>query len=415
MSGEPQGALKLAFSGISGRLRAVVTPLGWVMVVIIPLNLIIGYRFGWLELVAAGYACAVLVIIAASYLIGRNAFAISLTVPHRRFVVGEHAAGEITVANPTRRRLSSVKLEMPIGRGRCEITLPSLGRAHRFTHSFVVPTTHRGMLTVGPVRTIRADPIGLVSRELVWGAHQDVFIHPRTIAIPAMTTGYIRDLEGNPTRDLSSSDVSFHALREYAAGDERRFIHWKSTAKTGTFMVRQFEETRRSHLAIALSLHSADYANDVEFEMAVSVTGSLGVRAIRDARDISIVVSDVIADSARRRISAVRNLSTLTRLRLLDDLSLIEHSERSLSMVEIARVAAKEVAGVSVAFLICGSLASPSMIRAASARFAPGIEVIAVVCAPEHRPGLRRVAELSVLTIGYLEDLQKSLARAAGA
>jgi len=41
--------------------------------------------------------------------------------------------------------------------------------------------------------------------------------------------------------------------------------------------------------------------------------------------------------------------------------------------------------------------------------------VLAVVCDPDTVPGLRRVAGLSVLTIGYLEDLQKSLAKSAAA
>jgi hypothetical protein len=44
-----------------------------------------------------------------------------------------------------------------------------------------------------------------------------------------------------------------------------------------------------------------------------------------------------------------------------------------------------------------------------------GVEVVAIVCDPDSIPGLRRVAGLSVLTIGYLEDLQRSLARSAAA
>jgi len=65
--------------------------------------------------------------------------------------------------------------------------------------------------------------------------------------------------------------------------------------------------------------------------------------------------------------------------------------------------------------MICGSTVTPKELRAASTKFEAGVEVVAVVCDPEHIPGLRRVAGLSVLTIGYLEDLQKSLARVAAA
>lgn len=269
------------------------------------------------------------------------------------------------------------------------------------------------MLVVGPVRTVRADPIGLVRRELAWTDQHEMFVHPRTIAIPSTSTGFIRDLEGNPTRDITSSDVAFHALREYARGDERRNIHWKSTAKTGTYMVRQFEETRRSHLVIALSRASSDYADDAEFEMAVSVAGSLGIRAIRDVRNLSVVTSATTPEFAKRKVFAVRSLSTLSPSRLLDDLSIVDHEESALGLTDVARVAAEQVSGISVAFLVCGSMPTPGELRAASTRFPAGVEVVAVVCDPDTVPGLRRVTGLSVLTIGFLEDLQKSLAKAA--
>ncbi len=114
--------------------------------------------------------------------------------------------------------------------------------------TFPVPTARRGVLEIGPARTVRADPVGLVRREVVWTDRTQLFVHPRTIGIPSMSTGLIRDLEGLADADLAASDVSFHALREYLPGDERRHIHWRSTARTGRYMVRQFEETRRSHL-----------------------------------------------------------------------------------------------------------------------------------------------------------------------
>jgi uncharacterized protein (DUF58 family) len=394
---------------------AVVTPLGWVMLVLAPLALLLGYLLGWMELVAVGYAAAILIVIAAIYLIGRSAVDIQLGIQHSRVTVGERAVGLVTARNPTRRRLLGLTVEVPVGSGLAELALPALPKGGSLQREFVVPTARRGVVSVGPVRTVRADPVGLVRRELAWGGARELFVHPRTIAIPSTSTGFIRDLEGSPTKDLSNSDISFHALREYVAGDERRYIHWKSTAKTGTYMVRQFEETRRSHLVIALSLATANYATEEEFELAVSVAGSLGARAIRDARTVSVVTSELTPEFAKRKTLAVRRLPTLTTARLLDDLAVVEHAESAIGIVDVARVTADEVTGISVAFLVCGSLPSAGELRAASTKFAAGVEVVAVVCDPEHVPGLRRVAGLSVLTIGYLEDLQKSLARAAAA
>lgn len=395
------------------RASTVITPLGWVMVGVIPACLVLGYLLDWMELVVVGFAGVVLVVVAAVYLAGRNAFVIELSVPRSRVVVGERASGVVVASNPLRRRVLGSTVEVPVGDGLAEFALPGLSGGAGFRHEFVVPTARRGVLSVGPVRTVRADPVGLVRRELVWSQRHEIFVHPRTIGIPSTSTGFVRDLEGNPTTDLSNSDVSFHALREYTAGDERRYIHWKSTAKTGTHMVRQFEETRRSHLVIALSLAWTNYADEAEFELAVSVAGSLGARAIRDTRTVSVVVSERTPEFAKAKVLAVRHLDTRTRTRLLDGLASVAMAQSAIGVTDVARVTAEEVAGASVAFLVCGSTPTPAELRTASAKFPAGVEVVAVVCDPESIPGLRRVTGLSVLTIGSLEDLQRSLARAA--
>lgn len=404
-----QGAAQSAFA----RAVSVVTPLGWVVLVFAPLALTAGYGINWLELVIAGYIGVLLIVIASIYLIGRTSFELSLLLTRPRVVVGESAEGIVHVHNPTRRRLLGATVEVPVGEALPEFALPSLRRGASFEHAFTVPTKQRRVLGIGPVRTVRADPIGLVRREIELAETAGLFIHPRTIGIPSTTTGFVRDLEGNPTRQLADSDVSFHALREYTTGDERRYIHWKSTAKTGTYMVRQFEETRRSHLVVTLSLAANDYANTREFELAVSVAGSLGVRAIRDAREVSVVVGERTPEFAKRKLFAVSSLDTLTRTRLLDDLTRVELADSALAVSDIARVVGERTVGVSVAFLLCGSPVTATQLRTASAVFPADVEVVAIVCDPKTVPGLRRVPGLHVLTIGSLQDLTKALARSA--
>ncbi|MEQ1736798.1 MAG: DUF58 domain-containing protein, partial [Rhodoglobus sp.] len=320
-------AVRDRLTRVFGKVASVVTPLGWAMVLIVPLALGFGYGLGWVELIVTGYAGLALLVMALVYLVGRTPITITLTVPHNRVVVGEPASGELDAVNPSRRRALGVTVEVPVGQGLVELAIPGLARGAVAARGFTVPTHRRGVVAIGPARTVRADPVGLVRREMIWADVAELFVHPRTIGIPSMSTGFIRDLEGQPTRDLSNNDVSFHALREYIPGDERRYIHWKSTARTGTYMVRQFEETRRSHLVVALSLAASDYGSDDEFEMAVSVAGSLGVRAIRDARTVSVVASELTPQFAKRKVYAVRLLSTVSRSRLLDDLAVVETSE----------------------------------------------------------------------------------------
>jgi uncharacterized protein (DUF58 family) len=407
------GRVRGALARPGRTVASVVTPLGGWVAVLVAASLLLGYLLGWAELVAIGWAGLVLTLIASLYLLGRNAYRVELRLTADRVVVGERVPGHVTVVNSSQRRVPGVRVELPVGGGVAEFLTPSLGRGASTSDDFVVPTQRRGVIPIGPVHLVRGDPLGLFRRERTWDERRELFVHPRTISIPSLSTGLIRDLEGSPTRDLTSSDIAFHALREYLPGDERRNIHWKSTAKAGTYMVRQFEQSRRSHLVVALGLREQAYATDDEFELAVSVTGSLGGRAIRDARTVSVVVSDRAVPGRRDR--GVRRLSTLTRTRLLDDLSRLERSAGAVPLAELGRLAGEATAGISVAFLVCGSTTTLTELRHASRTFPVGVEVVAVICDPEAVPSLRRVAELTVLRIGYLEDLQKSLARSAAA
>ncbi|WP_439563720.1 DUF58 domain-containing protein [Microcella sp.] len=397
---------------VSRVLRAVssvVTPLGWTIAALVPVALIAGYAWGWTELIVLGVVGATLGVVAAAYLLGRTRLAVVLAPPPQRVAVGDPAVARLRVSNPSRRRSFGQLVDVPVGSDIVPVSVPGLAPLADVERELVVPTARRGRLALGPVRTVRADPIGLVRRELVWTEAVEIIVHPRTIDIPSTSSGLVRDLEGQPTRDLTPSDLAFHALREYVPGDDRRHIHWKSTAKTGTFMVRQFEETRRSHLIVALSIASIDFGSDEEFELAVSVTGSLGARAIRDAREVSVVVSAVTPEFAKRAVVALRPLTTLTPSRLLDDLAVVEHGPAALGILDVARLAGESARGVSVAFLVVGSTVTPARLRTAAAGFPPAVEVVVIMCDTAHIPGRRRLGGFSVVTIGSLSDLRRAM------
>lgn len=406
----------LVVGGVVGRwthaVRGVVTSLGWAVIVGAIVALAVGYTWGWIEVIAIGWGLVLLAALASAWLIGRGASEIELVMPTSRVVVGEPAEARLIAANPGRRRFGGVQLEVPVGNRVIELVLPGLPRGGAFDEQFRIPTERRGIVTVGPARTVRADPIGLMRREIVWSTSVELHVHPRTVPIEALSTGFIRDLEGSPTRDLTASDIAFHALREYVPGDDRRFIHWKSSAKTGTFMVRQFEETRRSRLMVLLDLEPGAYVDEAEFELAVGAAASVGARAIRDARTVSFVVSGR-GRGGRGRGSSMRELPTVSRDRLLDALCLVERDDDAAMLADVARSASEGLPGVSLAFLVTGSARGVPPLRAAASWLPAGIEAVAVQCAPEGEASARTVAGLTVFGIGYLEDLRAMLARSA--
>ncbi|MET4224139.1 DUF58 domain-containing protein [Oerskovia enterophila] len=379
-------------------VASVVSPFGWAVLVGTVAAWWTGLLFTWVELLVVAVVLTVALLAAVAFVRGTFKYTVDLDLGQQRVTVGDRAVGRLEVSNQSPRPLLPAVMELPVGAGVASFPVPRLRTGASHEEIFTIPTHRRSVIPVGPVRSVRADPLGLLRREVVWTDPEELFVHPRTKNLSGSSTGFLRDLEGRVTQDISNSDVSFHALRDYVPGDDRRHIHWKTTARTGQLMVRQFEETRRSHLAVILSTRTEDYGHPDEFELAVSSCGSLGLQAIKEDRGLTVLVND-------------GSLRGDNRVRLLDDLARVETRELRTSLVDVARVATASVTDASVVALVVGSSVTPTELRAASARLPQDVRVMAIQCVPGAKVSRHRIAELVVLTIGELGDLPLALRR----
>lgn len=384
-------------------ITAAIRPLAWVLMALAVGFWILGQIAGWAEFTIAAVVIAITVGLCALFLIGRTAYDVSLDLARTRVVVGERAVGALTLANRGARAILPSRVVLPVGSGRGEFGIQRLAPGEEAEELFAIPTQKRGVVKVGPVSVVRGDPLGLFERAHRRDDPVDLYVHPRTVLFDGQSLGYLRDLEGLPAADLSRDDVSFHALLEYQPGDDLRHVHWRSTARTGTMMVRQYEETRRSHFVIGLSRSTGDYATDDDFELAISAAGSIGLRAIRDSQRVDVRVQG-------------RELAAGTGKQLLDSLSAVESSKpRDGGIDHLAGVLARTMPLASVVVLVCGSKVSTDDLRLACARLPYGAKVLAVVADRSvSAPALRRIGEADVVTIGALDQvplaLQKVLA-----
>jgi uncharacterized protein (DUF58 family) len=379
---------------------SVVSMLGWSVLAAAVLLWTVGQAFGWQEAKAAAIAGFVLLILAIGFILGRSSYGVVLDLARTRVAVGDSAVGSIAVANTSARPLLPADLELPVGASTAVFHLPRMKPQQVHEDLFTIPTARRAVIVVGPVRSVRADPLHLLRRQVLWTEPEDLFVHPRTVALAGSAAGFIRDLEGMPTTDLSSADVSFHALRDYVPGDDRRHIHWKTTARTNKLMVRQFEETRRAHLAISLSINTDEYASGQEFELAISAAASIGRQAIREQRDL-----DVLTQKGPLRCETGRNM--------LDDMTRISGAPLRKTAVDLARTLADTVPNASVVFLVVGSNVTPAQLRSASASVPVGVRSLAVRLQLGAAPARANIGDLTVLTLGDLSDLAIVLRKAA--
>jgi len=272
-------------------LVGAVTPTGWAVIALVIVGLALAVAFQWVEALACALAGVVALLLAAMRVAWRPPHVVSIRVPNERIVAGQTAVGEISVRNERARSARSGIIELPIGTGTGEFVVPPLGAHETWDEMFLISSRHRGLINVGPARAVRSDALGLLRRVRMWDEPVLLHVHPRTVRVPFDATGFQLDVEGVSTGKLSSSDVSFHALRDYEPGDDRRAVHWQSTARLGKLIVRQYEETHRSHHVIVLDTSRDAWDHDT-FETAVSVAGSLGLANLRESRPVSLSTTE---------------------------------------------------------------------------------------------------------------------------
>ena len=381
---------------------SVVSIAGWIVLAVGVTAVVAGLALGWEELLFIGVPLLAGLAVCAVFLIGRSTYEVGIELKPPRVVVGARAMGRMVVTNNGEKPLLPVTFQLPVGAGVAEFAIPGLKPGEEHEELFAVPTNRRAVIVAGPARSVRGDQLGLLRRVVQWADPVDLFVHPVTTPLAASAAGLVRDLEGQPSKKITSNDLAFHALRAYEPGDDRRYVHWRTSARTGQLMVRQFEETRRSQLTILLSENVEHYASEDEFELAVSMVASIGQQVVREGTKIAVVAES-------------RLLRSHTPGALLDDTSrLTLGPSKYRTARDFGRALTRRLPPPSVAVIVSGSRMQLADHRAMSLLFPADATVIAITASIDSTPKMSRVSEMQVLTIGGLSDLPHVLARAAG-
>lgn len=393
----PSGARLRAFHERASRALGMRNT-GWVCLTVGVVSLVAGLLLGWWEFIAVGLAAITIVGIALLFTIGKPNLGVGIRVSDRSVVVGERASGQVVVSNLAGRRHLGSRLDLPVGRDRASFWLPMLLPGAHEGFRFRIPTNRRGRVVVGPAQSVQGDPFSLTGRETEWTDALEVFVHPRTVRLPGRQTGFVHDLEGHASPNLTASDMNFHALRPYVAGDDRRHVHWKSTARAGELMVRQFEESRMSRVLIAIDTGRNSYIDDEEFELAVSIVASIAVQTHLGESPLTILTS-------QDRLVTASNSSTM------DELSLLGLTARG-GLADLAHTATRREPGASIAFVVTGSTSTMTDLRLASARFDVDTRYIGIRAAVGAELRSRKVGTVTVNQVGTLEELPRAMRKA---
>jgi uncharacterized protein (DUF58 family) len=261
----------------------------------------------------------------------------------------------------------------------------------------------RGLLQLTGVTLARHDPLGLFRTLTTVRLPQTVLILPRRYPLPFIALpGTEKYQEGGVAlaASVGQSD-EYVALRDYRHGDPLRHIHWRSWARVGRPVVKEFEDEFFVRHALVLDTFIAEPNSEV-FEEAVSVAASFActLPSQESLLDLLFIGPQSYCFTAGRGVGHVEQmLEVLAAVRTCSD-----QPFRALEHLVLSHI---EVVSGCICVLLAWDEARRSFIEKLRAL---GVPVRVLVIA---RPGADRRAEpgplrddperFSVLEVGRVE------------
>jgi uncharacterized protein (DUF58 family) len=200
-----------------------------------------------------------------------------------RVEAGRSATVVLNVANRSARPAPLLTVRDPFDGGArtTDLVVAPLGPGERRSGTYRLPPTGRGVFTLGPLAVESTDPLGL-ARRVRTSTHVSTFlVHPRVehVRAPRVGAGTERDRTASLAAPGRDND-EFASLREYQPGDDIRRMHWASTARTDTLMVREDQLEREGKFGVVVDTR-LDMWSAASFERAISTAASLACAALR--------------------------------------------------------------------------------------------------------------------------------------
>lgn len=177
------------------------------------------------------------------------------------------------------------------------------------------PFVRRGVYPLDVVTLSTGFPFGLFRKERDLRLPDELVVWPRTDRrLPTLSVeGEARRGDGGAGGRDRGARGEYRGLRPYRVGDDPRDVHWRSTARVGEPVVREYERESSEALWICLDLRgTADAAG----ERAVEAAASLAARFHERGRPFALAAHRVVIEPASGDAQLERVLDALARVEL---------------------------------------------------------------------------------------------------
>jgi uncharacterized protein (DUF58 family) len=162
--------------------------------------------------------------------------------------------------------------------------------------TFRLTARRRGHYSVGPIRFTMGDAFGLFQGHREFSSRATVTVYPRVHRLEGLPVPLSQPFGPVRTREKAFEDPSNQAeIREYRPGDNPRHIHWKTSARMGQLMLKEYELNATTQMILVPDLfrgaqinRAAEGGPSTE-ETAVEIAASLADLGRRHKIDVGLI------------------------------------------------------------------------------------------------------------------------------
>ncbi|BCJ87167.1 DUF58 domain-containing protein [Effusibacillus dendaii] len=143
---------------------------------------------------------------------------------------------------------------------------------------YKISNLQRGKYTFGDTVFRTSDIFGFERRKMVHRRNDSITVYPKMVPIHTWNTvNRLNNGLSFAQNQAVEDTVNVLGIREYAPGDRLSQIHWRTTAKTGRLMTKEFEWHSTNEWVLFFNRNAEDFAAEslITFETAVTVAASL--------------------------------------------------------------------------------------------------------------------------------------------
>ncbi|MEE9417128.1 MAG: DUF58 domain-containing protein, partial [Acidimicrobiales bacterium] len=324
-----------------------------------------GRVLGVIELFVCGVITLALVIAAVIYVIGRR---LRLEVRRRiqppKVHVGTASRVDLSLTNRSTRRSPVLAIHDSVsGTHGAHLQVAPLRPGATARAAYRLPTSKRGLVTVGPLDVEITDPLGLSRTRLAAAGVSELMVYPKIYAVTPLPQSDSIDPYANSfqTIVLGRTGEDFHALREFGQGDDLRRVHWPSTARFDELMVRQEEQPSLGRVSIVIDNRSSAMSSEA-LDLAATIAGSVGLAA-QGQHDLVRVIA--VGSGSIHFANSNADVESI-----LGHLAMLETSVEPDLLPTIQKVATHDPGGALVIVTCVAAVAESNAVRTLANRFA---------------------------------------------